>query len=75
MPIWRRAISLLAFPLLLTACAPMTATKAPPESVASLRFIGEQRLPWRQQFQDTMVGGLSGIDYDGGQRRMAAYQR
>lgn len=64
MPVWRRAISLLAFPLLLTACAPMTATKAPPESVASLRFIGEQRLPWRQQFQDTMVGGLSGIDYD-----------
>ncbi|WP_070357440.1 esterase-like activity of phytase family protein [Duganella sp. HH105] len=64
MRIWRRAISLLALPLLLTACAPMTATKAPPESVASLRFIGEQRLPWRLQFQDTMVGGLSGIDYD-----------
>ncbi|MQA18673.1 esterase-like activity of phytase family protein [Rugamonas rivuli] len=64
MPIWRRAISLLAFPLLLAACAPMTATKAPPDSVASLRFIGEQRLPWRLQFQDTMVGGLSGIDYD-----------
>ncbi|MQA37247.1 esterase-like activity of phytase family protein [Rugamonas aquatica] len=64
MPIWRRAISLLALSLLLTACAPMTTTKAPPESVASLRFIGEQRLPWRLQFQDTMVGGLSGIDYD-----------
>ncbi|ELX08478.1 hypothetical protein Jab_2c05270 [Janthinobacterium sp. HH01] len=64
MPIWRRAISLLAIPLLLPACAPMTATKAPPDSVASLRFIGEQRLPWRQQFQDTVVGGLSGIDYD-----------
>lgn len=63
-PIWRRAISVLAFPLLLVACAPMTMTKAPPGSVASLRFIGEQRLPWRQQFQDTMVGGLSGIDYD-----------
>jgi hypothetical protein len=29
-----------------------------------MRFIGEQRLPWRQEFQGTTVGGLSGIDYD-----------
>jgi len=33
-------------------------------SGASLRFIGEQRLPWRQQFMGTTVGGLSGLDYD-----------
>lgn len=67
-PMWRRAASfvasLVASSLLLTACAPLTATKTPPTSVASMRFIGEQRLPWRQQFRDTMVGGLSGIDYD-----------
>jgi hypothetical protein len=33
-------------------------------TISSLRFIGEQRLPWRQPFQGTVVGGLSGIDYD-----------
>lgn len=35
---------------------------------ASLRFIGEQRLAWRQAFRDTTVGGLSGIDYDPARR-------
>lgn len=63
-PMRRHAASLIACSLFLTACAPLTATKAPPTSIASLRFIGEQRLPWRLQFKDTMVGGLSGIDYD-----------
>ncbi|MCU6501264.1 esterase-like activity of phytase family protein [Rugamonas sp. A1-17] len=63
-PMWRQAASLIACTFILAACAPLTATKAPPTSIASLRFIGEQRLPWRQQFQSTMVGGLSGIDYD-----------
>jgi hypothetical protein len=29
-----------------------------------LAFIGEQRIPLRQQFQGTIVGGLSGLDYD-----------
>ncbi|GJI93341.1 3-phytase [Duganella caerulea] len=63
-PMWRQAASIIACTFILAACAPLTATKAPPTSIASLRFIGEQRLPWRQQFQNTMVGGLSGIDYD-----------
>lgn len=33
-------------------------------SVQALRFIGEQQIPCKHQFQDTTVGGLSGIDYD-----------
>ncbi|MGP1614678.1 MAG: esterase-like activity of phytase family protein [Pollutimonas bauzanensis] len=33
-------------------------------SVQALRFIGEQQLPNRHSFQQTTVGGLSGIDYD-----------
>ena len=50
---------------LLAACAPLAPVKpAMPDTVSSLRFIGEQRLPWRQQYKDTLVGGLSGIDYD-----------
>jgi hypothetical protein len=36
-----------------------------PDTVSHLRLIGEQRLPWRATFDGTMVGGLSGIDYDG----------
>lgn len=35
-----------------------------PDTIASLRLIGEQRLPWRMRFEGTLVGGLSGIDYD-----------
>jgi hypothetical protein len=59
------SILALAGALMLAACAPLTPRKpAMPDTVSSLRFIGEQRLPWRQQYKDTMVGGLSGIDYD-----------
>lgn len=40
------------------------AQRAPQRPVAELRFIGEQRLAHKQPFRDTLVGGLSGIDYD-----------
>jgi len=61
----KKSIITLACALALTSCAPIVSHKpATPDTVTSLRFIGEQRLPWRQQYQDTMVGGLSGIDYD-----------
>ncbi|MDR7049059.1 hypothetical protein J2X54_001507 [Duganella sp. 3397] len=46
------------------AAAPVSASTRTPESITSLRLIGEQRLPWRQRYRGTMVGGLSGIDYD-----------
>ncbi len=36
-----------------------------PTRVGSLRFIGEQRIAFNTKFQNTSVGGLSGIDYDG----------
>jgi len=53
---------------LLAACAPATvaipATPATGRSVAGLRLIGEQRLPLKMAFEGTVVGGLSGIDYD-----------
>lgn len=60
--------ALAAASLLLCACASAEAPHATaartPQTVTALRLIGEQRLPWRQQFQGTMVGGLSGLDYD-----------
>lgn len=37
--------------------------------VASLRLIGQQVLPRRMVFQNTVVGGLSGIDYDATSQR------
>jgi len=54
----------LSLLLALAGCAQLPPAKTTPDTVSSMRFIGEQRLPWRVQFQDTMVGGLSGIDYD-----------
>ena len=56
--------------LLLTASAgaqtpaAIPALARTPDTIASLRLIGEQRLPWRMRFEGTLVGGLSGIDYD-----------
>lgn len=38
-------------------------------SVGSLRLIGQQVLPRRMEFQGTVVGGLSGIDYDAANSR------
>jgi hypothetical protein len=55
------ALSLL---LALAGCSQLPTAKTVPDTVSSMRLIGEQRLPWRVQFQGTMVGGLSGIDYD-----------
>ena len=38
-------------------------------SVTALRLIGQQVLPRRAEFQGTVVGGLSGIDYDAANKR------
>lgn len=55
-----RLMPSLAASLLLSACASV-ATDAP---ITSLRLIGEQRIALKQSFNGTLVGGLSGIDYD-----------
>jgi len=52
----------LASALLLGGCAQFPSRA--PDTVSQLRLIGEQRLPWRASFGGTVVGGLSGIDYD-----------
>jgi len=60
----RKLAGALSLLLALGGCAQLPAPKTTPDTVSSMRLIGEQRLPWRVQFQGTMVGGLSGIDYD-----------
>ena len=51
---------------LLLAASLLAACAAPPGPgcAARLRFIGEQRIAHAHPFQGTVVGGLSGIDYD-----------
>ena len=44
--------------------SPVSSGIAKHERVASLRLIGEQRIPLNHAFKGTTVGGLSGIDYD-----------
>ncbi|MYM72097.1 esterase-like activity of phytase family protein [Duganella sp. FT134W] len=58
----KKTIATLISALMLAACAQLPVQR--PDTISSLRFIGEQRLPYRMQYQGTMVGGLSGIDYD-----------
>ena len=52
------AVAVLGF----TGCS--TAQTAPATPAPRLRLIGETRLPYKLQYQNTIVGGLSGIDYD-----------
>lgn len=58
----KKSIITLACALAMAGCAQLPATQ--PDSITKLHFIGEQRLPYRMTYQGTLVGGLSGIDYD-----------
>ena len=54
------------FCLLLASCDPSKkAILTPkPDAIASLHFLGEQSIPYNLLYNNTTVGGLSGIDYD-----------
>ncbi|WP_307720797.1 esterase-like activity of phytase family protein [Pseudoduganella lutea] len=56
-------LTMWAVVLCLAGCAAGEVVPAG-RDVAALRFIGEQRIAWKAQFQGTTIGGLSGIDYD-----------
>ena len=55
------ALAPLALALVLVGCGN---TEPAERSVESLKLIGEKVLPRRVEFAETVVGGLSGIDYD-----------
>lgn len=56
----------LCVSLLLTACDPSKKALLPqkPEAITSLHFLGEKDIPYNLAYNNTTVGGLSGIDYD-----------
>ncbi|RAK68318.1 esterase-like activity of phytase family protein [Hymenobacter edaphi] len=66
---WPAAALLLTLPaaLNLTACdddsAKTTTDTGLPTQVSSLRFIGEKLVPYQQTYNNTTLGGFSGIDY------------
>ena len=58
------ATSSLAAAAGLIGCASTQAASQATDAAPKLRLIGETRLPHKLQFQNTTVGGLSGIDFD-----------
>lgn len=72
---FKRAVAVIAPMLMLFA--PLAACGSgdddpvamPERSVNSLRLIGQQILPRRGDYQGTLVGGLSGVDYDATNQR------
>lgn len=62
---WCMRLLLMASCLWLAACAQMAPHETQADHrVGSLRFLGEQRIALNQLFRGTVIGGLSGIDYD-----------
>lgn len=59
----RRLLAATGLGAMLAGCGAAPAAPTASRNPA-LRLIGETRLPHRLRFQDTTVGGLSGLDYD-----------
>jgi len=66
---FKLALSALATASLLAVAACGGSDGPADTTVASLRLIGQQVLPRRMDFNGTVVGGLSGIDYDAANNR------
>ena len=60
---------LFAVCVLVVSCDPSKKTilSPKPEAIGSLHFLGEQDIPYNLPYNNTVVGGLSGIDYDSAQ--------
>jgi hypothetical protein len=71
---WNRSASaftrIVAIALAVCGCAGADGASAT-RSVRTLRFIGEQRIAYKQDFEATKVGGISGIDYNPNSRTWA----
>ena len=67
---WIPFNKLLFFPVavfaMLSCRTTLKTASQPKASIQSLRLLGEYEIPYGFSFQNTTVGGLSGIDYDAG---------
>lgn len=63
---WLQWAAVGALGATLPGCAPLGPRQPHTSSPPQLRLLGEARLPYRLNFQDTTVGGLSGLDYHPG---------
>ena len=66
---WRRSTSALSglFLLMTTTASAVTSPAIPTgdrNTVAGVEFLGEAVVPTGHEFDETVVGGLSGITYD-----------
>lgn len=52
--------------VLLWSCSSSKKTAQAPEGIAALKFLNAYDIPYNLKYQNTVVGGLSGIDYDAG---------
>ncbi len=59
-------VSIVLCASLLVCCSPSKKLPvgAAPHSIHALRFLGEKDVPYNLPYNNTTVGGLSGIDYD-----------
>ena len=50
--------------LFAASCAAIKRTTQTSANISSLKFIGQYEIPYDLKYNNTVVGGLSGIDYD-----------
>ena len=62
----RTSFFCLIIAVFFSACSISRNIKGRERTVSSVKFLDEYVLPLNQTFQNTLVGGLSGIDYDAG---------
>ena len=59
-----RTLSFIAVILILFSCATTKRTTQTAVNISSLKYLGAHEIPYDFKYKNTIVGGLSGIDYD-----------
>lgn len=57
-------ITIFLIPITLVNLCSATSHNAKPKNISHLKFLREYDVPYNKDFQNTIIGGLSGIDYD-----------
>jgi hypothetical protein len=59
-----RALTLIATSIMLFSCTPAKKLHQTEANIKSLKYLGAYHIPYNLKYNNTIVGGLSGIDYD-----------